>query len=54
MLTAAGESNILLGLVHSVIITVGSIVGLVLFGSLAAYVLARSTRAGERSPTTSS
>jgi raffinose/stachyose/melibiose transport system permease protein len=44
VLTAGGDSNILLGLFHSVVITVGSILGLVLFGSLAAYVLARSTR----------
>ena len=42
--TAGGDSNILLGLLHSVIITVGSIVGLIVIGSLAAYVLARSTR----------
>ena len=44
VLTAGGDSNILLGLLHSVIITVGSIVGMVVIGSLAAYVLARSTR----------
>jgi raffinose/stachyose/melibiose transport system permease protein len=44
VLTEGGQSSILLGLVRSVIVTVGSIVGLVLFGSLAAYVLARSTR----------
>ena len=43
MLTEGGDSNILLGLLHSVFITVGSIVGLCLFGSLAAYVLVRST-----------
>ena len=44
VLTATGQSNILLGLVRSVIVTAGSILGLVLFGSVAAYVLARSTR----------
>ena len=43
VLTAGGDSNIVLGLIHSVIITVGSIVGMVVIGSLAAYVLARST-----------
>ncbi|MGY1673448.1 carbohydrate ABC transporter permease [Geodermatophilus sp. SYSU D00710] len=43
VLTAGGDSNILLGLFHSVVITAGSIVGLVAFGSLAAYVLARTT-----------
>jgi raffinose/stachyose/melibiose transport system permease protein len=43
VLTAGGDSNILLGLWHSVVITVGSILGLVLFGSLAAYVLIRTT-----------
>lgn len=44
VLTAGGDSNILLGLFHSAVITLGSIGGLILFGSLAAYVLARSTR----------
>jgi raffinose/stachyose/melibiose transport system permease protein len=44
VLSESGQSSILLGLVRSVVVTVGSIVGLVLFGSLAAYVLARSTR----------
>jgi raffinose/stachyose/melibiose transport system permease protein len=44
VLTAGGDSNILWGLFHSLVITVGSILGLVLLGSLAAYVLARSTR----------
>src|SRR4051794_2895393 len=44
VLTAGGSSNILLGLLHSVVITVGSIAGLVAFGSMAAYVLARTTR----------
>ncbi|MGY1615398.1 carbohydrate ABC transporter permease [Geodermatophilus sp. SYSU D00691] len=44
VLTEGGDNNILLALLHSVVITVGSIVGLVAFGSLAAYVLARTTR----------
>jgi raffinose/stachyose/melibiose transport system permease protein len=44
VLTASGQNNILLSLMNSVVITVGSIVGLVVFGSLAAYVLARTTR----------
>ena len=44
MLTATGNSNVVMGLVNSVIITAGSIVGLVLLGSLTGYVIARSTR----------
>jgi raffinose/stachyose/melibiose transport system permease protein len=44
VLTEGGSNNILLALFHSTVITVGTIVGLVLFGSLAAYVLARTTR----------
>ncbi|PWW24410.1 raffinose/stachyose/melibiose transport system permease protein [Geodermatophilus normandii] len=44
VLTAGGDNNILMALLHSVVITVGSIAGLVAFGSLAAYVLARTTR----------
>ncbi|MGY1810251.1 carbohydrate ABC transporter permease [Blastococcus sp. SYSU D00669] len=44
VLTEGGDNNILLALLHSVVITVGSIIGLVAFGSLAAYVLARTTR----------
>jgi raffinose/stachyose/melibiose transport system permease protein len=44
VLTASGQNNILLSLMNSVVITVGSILGLVVFGSLAAYVLARTTR----------
>ena len=43
VLTGGGDSNILLGLMHSVIITLGSIAGMVIIGSLAAYVLVRST-----------
>ncbi len=44
VLSGGGDSNILLGLLHSVVITVGSILGMIVLGSLAAYVLARSTR----------
>ncbi|MGY1849295.1 carbohydrate ABC transporter permease [Blastococcus sp. SYSU DS1021] len=43
VLTGGGDNNILMALLHSVLITLGSIAGLVAFGSLAAYVLARST-----------
>jgi raffinose/stachyose/melibiose transport system permease protein len=44
VLTAQGNSNVVLGLVNSLIITAGSILGLVLLGSLTGYVIARSTR----------
>jgi raffinose/stachyose/melibiose transport system permease protein len=44
VLTGGGDSNILLGLFHSVVITLGSIAGMVILGSLAAYVLVRSTQ----------
>jgi raffinose/stachyose/melibiose transport system permease protein len=44
VLTAGGDNDILVALMHSVVITVGSIAGLVACGSLAAYVLARTTR----------
>jgi raffinose/stachyose/melibiose transport system permease protein len=44
VLTTGGDSNILLGLLNSTIITLGSIAGMIVLGSLAAYVLARSTR----------
>jgi raffinose/stachyose/melibiose transport system permease protein len=39
-----GQGNIFQALLSSVLITVGSILGLVVLGSLAAYVFARSTR----------
>ena len=39
-----GQGNIFQALLSSVLITVGSIIGLVVLGSLAAYVFARSTR----------
>lgn len=42
--SGASSGNIVLGLVTSVFITAGSILCLVVFGSLAAYVLTRSTR----------
>ena len=41
---SAAYGNIALALLSSVIITVGSIIGLVVLGSLAAYVLTRNTR----------
>jgi raffinose/stachyose/melibiose transport system permease protein len=44
VLTQEGDSNILFSLARSIVLTAGSILGLVVFGSLAAYVLARSTR----------
>lgn len=44
VLTAQGNSNVVMGLVNSLVITAGSILGLVLLGSLTGYVIARSTR----------
>src|SRR5919107_100602 len=44
VLTGGGDSNILLRLFHSVVITIGSIAGMVILGSLAAYVLVRNTQ----------
>lgn len=44
VLTATGQSNVLLGLLNSVLITGGCILLMVLLGSLTGYVLARSTR----------
>lgn len=44
VLTAQGNSNVVMGLVNSLLITAGSIFGLVLLGSLTGYVIARSTR----------
>ncbi|GAA3311114.1 carbohydrate ABC transporter permease [Arthrobacter ramosus] len=44
VLTAQGNSNVVLGLVNSIVITAGSIVGLVLLGSITGYVISRSTR----------
>ncbi|MBN9171613.1 MAG: carbohydrate ABC transporter permease [Microbacterium sp.] len=48
VLTAQGNSNVVLGLINSLIITAGSIFGLVLLGSLTGYVIARSTRRWSR------
>ncbi|TAJ48164.1 MAG: carbohydrate ABC transporter permease [Herbiconiux sp.] len=48
VLTASGNSNVVMGLVNSVIITAGSIVLLVLLGSLTGYVISRSTRRWSR------
>lgn len=44
VLTSTGRNSIPMAMLNSVIITVGSIFFLVLFGSLAAYVIARRTR----------
>lgn len=44
VLTATGNSNVLLGLLNSVLITGGSILMMVLLGSLTGYVISRSTR----------
>lgn len=43
VLTATGNSNVLMGLLNSVLITAGSIVCLVILGALTGYVIARST-----------
>ena len=48
VLTATGNSNVILGLVNSLLITAGSILALVLLGSLTGYVIARSTRRWSR------
>ncbi len=48
VLTAQGNSNVILGLLNSLIITAGSILLLVLLGSLTGYVIARSTRRWSR------
>lgn len=48
VLGATGQSNVLLGLTNSVLITAGSILVLVLLGSLTGYVIARSTRRWSR------
>ena len=44
VLTTTGRNSIPMSILNSVIITAGSIFGLVLFGSVAAYVIARRTR----------
>lgn len=43
VLTATGNSNVLMGLLNSVLITAGSILCLVVLGALTGYVIARST-----------
>lgn len=43
VMTASGNSNVLLGLLNSVIITAGSVIVLVILGALTGYVIARST-----------
>ncbi|MFF0267011.1 carbohydrate ABC transporter permease [Kribbella sp. NPDC004536] len=48
VLSANGESDIKVGLANSLFITVGSILVLVLLGSLTGYVIARSTRRWSR------
>jgi raffinose/stachyose/melibiose transport system permease protein len=48
VLSATGQSNVLFGLLNSLIITGGSILGLILLGSLTGYVIARSTRRWSR------
>ena len=45
VLTAQGNSNVVLGLVNSIIITTGSIICLVLLGALTGYVI---SQIGER------
>jgi raffinose/stachyose/melibiose transport system permease protein len=45
VLTAGGRNNIPLSILNSVMITAGAIAGLVLLGSIAAYVITRRTRA---------
>lgn len=44
LFAAQGQTNIIHGLINSVIMTLGSIVGLILLGALTGYVIARSTR----------
>jgi len=44
VLAATDQRSLAAGLLNSVIITGGSIIGLILFGSLAAYVIARRTQ----------
>lgn len=44
VLQGTGQSNVLLGLLNSILITGGSIIVMVILGSLTGYVLARSTR----------
>ncbi|WP_432512129.1 carbohydrate ABC transporter permease [Kineococcus sp. SYSU DK001] len=48
VLTATGQSNVLLGLANSLAITAGSIVVMVLLGALTGYVIARTARRWSR------
>ncbi|ARJ04287.1 sugar ABC transporter permease [Cnuibacter physcomitrellae] len=48
VLSATGNSNVVMGLINSVIITAGCIVLLILLGSLTGYVISRSTRRWSR------
>lgn len=48
VLSATGNSNVLLGLLNSVLITAGAVALLVLLGALTGYVIARSTRRWSR------
>lgn len=48
VVTASGNSNVMLGLLNSVLITAGSMAVLVLLGSVTGYVIARSTRRWSR------
>ena len=43
VLTAQGNSNVIMGLVNSILITAGSILCLVVLGALTGYVISRST-----------
>ena len=44
VLTATGKTNVMAGLVNSLVITTGSILGLIALGSITGYVISRSTR----------
>jgi raffinose/stachyose/melibiose transport system permease protein len=48
VLEQRGQSNVLLGLINSVILTGGSILAMVLLGSVTGYVIVRSTRRWSR------
>ncbi|WP_460773028.1 carbohydrate ABC transporter permease [Microbacterium sp. GXF7504] len=44
VITSTGRNSIMLAMLNSIIITAGAIIGLVLLGSLCAYVISRRTR----------
>ncbi|MEO8261120.1 MAG: carbohydrate ABC transporter permease [Pseudolysinimonas sp.] len=48
VVTAQGNSNVVMGLINSLIITAGTMVLLVLLGSLTGYVISRNTRRWSR------